>query len=633
MQPRRSGCRLLTCSPRAIKKTVWTFAKKYYGGGGISESYRFRWRDANGERRGLEPENAEDQREYLKGLLPRLADVACARENLVSTAAAFVRLPAEIRNRFVTTLETSDPATLSKAESTELLKHTGEALNWINSYGEHDIRAHVPGLNGILERFQPNDVLKRADWLLNNPWPRLPQGEAADYLANDIAVKTAREQAARQVLDAVPVEQIVHYAGTIQYVGVLGYALGKVIRDEKEDAAILDALIERTVENPGVIVGYSLGRIEVVGPDWVKQQVERMKAQGNFSPEGCAVLHLGLEEGAATWSQVRAHGEDVERAYWKLASGHSRTDKAADTPMAVERLLDAQRPDTALNIAGDPQLSLPSALLQRLIQELLACKPKDKFRMGTMEEFHLGHVFRQLYERNELAIEEIAKLEWPFAARFDEVRRYTSAPLAIHRVLQKDPAWFTQLISFTYKRDDHAADPALAGLDQNGIQSRAHNAREVLNSWHLMPGLQDDGSLDETKLTEWVESARQQCAVASRAIGGDLQIAEMLSRAPSDGDGTWPHIAVRNLIERLKSKLIDDHIQIGVFNSRGVVARGLTDGGNQERTLSEKYKAMSDAVRAKWPRTAAMLRSLSASYEQYARHEDISSDLLDLRLG
>jgi hypothetical protein len=68
-------------------------------------------------------------------------------------------------------------------------------------------------------------------------------------------------------------------------------------------------------------------------------------------------------------------------------------------------------------------------------------------------------------------------------------------------------------------------------------------------------------------------------------------------------------------------------------SSRGVVARGLTDGGNQERTLSEKYKAMSDAVRAKWPRTAAMLRSLSASYEQYARHEDISSDLLDLRLG
>jgi hypothetical protein len=232
-----------------------------------------------------------------------------------------------------------------------------------------------------------------------------------------------------------------------------------------------------------------------------------------------------------------------------------------------------------------------------------------------------------------LAIEEIAKLEWPFAARFDEVRRYTSAPLAIHRVLQRDPSWFAQFVSFIYKRDDYAAEPAQDGMDQEGIQNIARNAREVLNSWHLMPGLQTDGSLDERTLTEWVESARQQCAATSHAVGGDLQIAEMLSRAPSDGDGTWPHIAVRNLIERLKSKLIDDHIQMGVYNSRGVVARDITGGGNQERTLSEKYKAMSDIVRAKWPRTAAILRSLADSYEQYAKHEDISSDLMDLRLG
>ena len=105
----------------------------------------------------------------------------------------------------------------------------------------------------------------------------------------------------------------------------------------------------------------------------------------------------------------------------------------------------------------------------------------------------------------------------------------------------------------------------------------------------------------------------------------------MLAHAPSDPDGVWPHVAVRNLIEHLNNKTIDRHIQTEIYNNRGVVSRGLNDGGNQERELAEKYKKMSDAVKAKWPRTAAMLRSMAESYERQAKYEDIDSDLHDLR--
>ncbi len=105
----------------------------------------------------------------------------------------------------------------------------------------------------------------------------------------------------------------------------------------------------------------------------------------------------------------------------------------------------------------------------------------------------------------------------------------------------------------------------------------------------------------------------------------------MLARTPEDSDGIWPHIAVRNLLEHLHNALIDEHIPIGVYNGRGVVSRNPTEGGGQERGLSERYKKMSDVVRAKWPRTAAILRSLAETYERDAKYEDISSDLRDLR--
>ncbi len=608
---------------------VWKFTQDYYNRGYISEAHRFRWRDAGGNRRGLEPEDNATHQKYVTGLLPKLSDSACAKENLISSTDEFTRLPEDIQKRLLTVLETADASSFLKEDQGKIFQCIREALNCINSHGDENQHKQVPALYQIYEKFTPEDTLERVGWLLSNPWPRLPQGEPREYDAKDTVVTNAREEATREVLDKVPLEKIIEYAGTIQYVGVLGHALGKVISDEKEDAKVLDAMIEHVVDTSLLIRGYALGRVEVTGSTWVDKQIERIKAKGNYSPEVCALLYIGSPEGLDTWSAVSSHGKEVDTAYWKQASGYSQRNKNEDASIDVEKLLDVKRPDVALQIAGDPQVSIPSALLQRLLQDILKMEDK-KLRAGVMEEYHLGHVFNQLYKRNDLPIEEIAKLEWPFAALFNDLKRYTSSSTALHRVLQKDPAFFAQLVSFICKRDDHTSDPNKEGIDKEMLERRARVAYEVLNSWYLMPGVKDDGSVDEKELIDWVEAARKKCAETNHITGGDLQIAFILAHAPSDIDGLWPHVAVRNLIECLNNDIIDKHIPIEIYNSRGVVSRGLMDGGKQERELVEKYKKTSDAVRIKWPRTAAMLRSIAESYERDAKREDISSDLHDL---
>jgi hypothetical protein len=613
-------------------KTAWAFAGGYYSQGHFSESHRFRWRDAGGERRGLEREKTEDYQEYLGGFLPKLCDLACASANLVSSINAFTRLPADVRERLLAELEKIEPTNFSKDERTQMLKEIREALNWISTYGDEDRRANIPALSRVLEKFEPEDVLERVGWLLSDPWPRLPGGEPTNYEEKDAAVLRAQEEAARKVLDKVPIAKVVDYAMKIQYVGVFGHALGKAVRDQEEDAAVLDSMLQRLTETPGLVTGYALGRIEATDQGWVMRQIERLKTLQKYSPEGCALLYLALPEGAEIWSAVSSYGKDVEGAYWRRAHGRSRSNKTDTAPIAIEKLLEAQRPAVALEIAGDPQVSIPSSLLKRLIQEFLSTALSEgEFRAGAMTDFYLGHIFKQLHERNELPIEEIAQLEWPFAPVFDQLQRYTSSPLAIHRVLQKDPSIFAQLIGLMYKRDDHSPDPADEIINEKGRENLAHNARQVMNSWRLLPGLRDAGSIDEKNLTEWVEAARQKCAATGHITGGDLSIAFMLAHAPGDADGNWPHTAVRNLIERLNNDLIDEHIQMEIYNSRGVVARGLADGGAQERELADNYRRMSDAVKLKWPRTAAMLRSIANSYMRYAEHEDISSELTDLR--
>ena len=608
---------------------VWKFVESYFGGGSVTESHRFRWRDTGGARRGLEHETNIEHNDYLRGLSPMLQDLACMRENVVASIDEFIRFPDDTRTKLLTTLEAMDVSTFSKEEISLLLHKTRESLNWINSYGDESHRVHVTALNRILDKFAPTDVIERVGWLLATPWPRLPQGEPREYDAKDTLVKSAQKVAARAVLDNATMDQILTFSSTIQYQGVLGSSLAIAIHDENENNTVLDGLLTGMKDMPVLIRGYALGRVEVKGREWVDAQITYLKSNGNYSAEACALLYLGLPENAETWASVSSNGKNEEDAYWKYASGYSQTDKNGEASIAVEKLLDVKRPNAALQVAGDPDADISSKLLQRLLQELL--EEERKSNNQVMDEFHLGHVFNQLYQKNELSTDEMVQLEWPYAALFEELKRYTSSPMAIHRALQTDPQFFSQLVSFIYKRDDHTEDENNDGVSEEVRERRARVAHKVLDSWYLVPGVQEDGTINEVALTEWIDTARKRCEEIKYLIGCDLQIGSILAHSPVDPDGTWPHVAVRNQIERLNNETIDRHIQTEIYNSRGVVSRGMKDGGSQERTLTERYRQMSDSVKTKWPRTSIMLRGMAEWYESDAKGQDVESDLHDLR--
>jgi hypothetical protein len=612
-------------------RIVWEFTHDYYGTVTFSESHRFRWRDSGGIRRGLEPEAKEDGEKYAASLSVRLSESAVAEENIIDSVDEFIRLPNDVQDRLLVTLEKIDLKDLSGDKKADLLVCIRDVLNWINSHGKKEILKKVPTLNELLEKFTPKDVIERVGWLFSTPWPRLPQGESEQFDDKNTAVKTAQQEAARELLNKVSLGKIVKFSKTVAQ-GVIGYSLAMVVSDQKEDEKVLDAILKHTTGTSLFIGNYARGRVEATDSNWINQQIRRMKIKGNYSPKVCALLYLGLPEGSDTWSALSGCGKDAETEYWKRASGYSRANKNEDAPIAVEKLLNAKRPSIALQIAGDSKVSIPSVLLQRLLQEILVTDEKT-FHAGAMSEYHLGHIFNQLYERNELSLEEIAKLEWPFAALFKDIERYTSTSMALHRMLQQNPKFFTQLISFTYKQEGGTAVSKQDDIPEDKARDRARVAYEVLNSWSLVPGSKDDGSVDEKELVRWVEAVRKQCAENGYIIGCDIQIGFMIANAPVNPDGVWPHVAVRNLIERLDNKIVDKHVQNQIYNNRGVVSRGPNDGGKQERGLAGKYKKMSEAMRVKWPRTAAIFQSLAESYEGEARREDVDSDLHELKWG
>jgi hypothetical protein len=112
-----------------------------------------------------------------------------------------------------------------------------------------------------------------------------------------------------------------------------------------------------------------------------------------------------------------------------------------------------------------------------------------------------------------------------------------------------------------------------------------------------------------------------------RAAIGDEVIGHVLAHSPTDEDGAWPRVPVRELIEFTRSKDLESGIQVGVYNKRGVTTRLPTDGGTLERDEAKRYRNWSEKTRLEFPRTSAMLSGIAESYELDAKRQDDRADI------
>ncbi len=610
-------------------KLVWNFTKSYHSRAHFSEAYRFRWRDYGNLRTGLEPET--NSQEYKRELVIRLENLACTRENILNAMEVFSRLPDYIQTALISNLIQIDKALFSPDEVKLLCSHIRNAMNWISSYGQEPERKILTLLKKLLTKFIPEYVLDRVGWLLDNPRPYLPEVSRKDLARRDKELAIQRAEAAREVLDKVSLEEIVKFSSRITYVGVLGKALGKAIKDDEEDDRVL-FFFAKHANNHLLISSYSWGRTEKVGDEWVEVAIRKLKNEGLYTPEIGAQLYLGIPEGSDTWKKVENSDAELEIQYWKHARGYNPDNTNENTQFAAEKFLMAKRPQAALEIAGDHDVSLPSDLLRQIIVDLFQ-EPSEGLHMDSMTNYYLSNVFRQLQERKELTDEEIAKLEWPFASIFSDMNDHQIISFSIHKLLEKDPAFFCDLLGMIYKREDKKPSPRHEGLSSEQSRKLMMNAKNVLDSWRTYPGINEKGKLDADKLSEWVKDVRKICVEQKLSKIGDIELANVLARTPYDTDGCWPHTATRKIIEELDNRLINRHIQSYVYNSRGVTTRGPYDGGIQERSLSENYQKMSKLVASDWPITASILKGISDHYAREANREDQDAELHEIKWG
>jgi hypothetical protein len=241
--------------------------------------------------------------------------------------------------------------------------------------------------------------------------------------------------------------------------------------------------------------------------------------------------------------------------------------------------------------------------------------------------FNLQNLLSWLRKQPDAPRTKIAEYEYALLPIFRAQGRQQDE-LIIYEMLREDPAFFVSVVCDVYNPASGKSVQDKRSPEE--IKSRALTADRVLNAWNTVPGV-NGKAVDMEKLDLWIDSARRLLSDADRAEVGDQVIGRMLFRFPEDpADNVWPHIGLRQLLERVKSKSIENGIALAASSSEGTSVREAFAGGQLERNLQKKWQDRFAKLDEKWTRARDVCIAIAdwwgmvaVEQDNYARRERV----------
>jgi hypothetical protein len=472
---------------------------------------------------------------------------------------------------------------------------------WVMSAGD------IEEVERLAAKFLPSDAATRVEYLFNSHFPDLGVPRTQDFEGYEAKIAEARVTAVREIERTTGINGLERLRDAVKEPFFVGWAIAAAAIDLSPSALAVD--LESS--NAGQVnfgIGYAVKRFADGSLAWTKSILPELAGH----PAAQARVLRVSTTFPDVWELASSLGPEVEATYWReFVSVGLGTDFRFINELA-RKLLAHGRPSAAVDLlalyADRTEPRADAGLIADALETFIATPITNDIQIAP---YHLQSLLDSLRSAN-FDEERLALLEWKLLPGLG----YGAPAPTLERRLAADPEFFVFILSIAFKRADGAEE-------ERPAPEAARNAFHVLQEWRIVPGSTTrGGEVDAATLNQWIERAMALLAAADRVDIGAQYIGHVFAHAKTDEDGTWPTLPVRNAIERLGN----DHVQRGfrnqIFNSRGVTSRGLTDGGQQERDLAAKFRRWEELIRDRWPRTAAVLRSLADDYEAQGRWED-----------
>ena len=482
-------------------------------------------------------------------------------------------------------------------------------------------------LDQIVDILQPVGLEDRVRWLFRQGAMKLRPG--MDYKVQQNELESQQMHAAAELVDALSTDAIFEFSKTI----TMHHALGVAIAKSPASADTKLSLMKRALTSIDVDMftfgnGMLWGSKVAAGKDgevWVRHLWDQATAE-EWAQQGIVQILLALPCQQATWDEIDSRSPALANAYWKNVSDYL-IPSDTDPTYVAERLLAVGRGYAAVewfggNIATNP----PGTVMVNVLKEAAkSAAPADQ-NSAVMLGHWLGIILDFLENASDVSDKDVVSLEWTY---FQALRYSQRPPRTLHRALARDPQFFVYLMKLIYLPAESSGMQEAVSTDPEAARNLAGQAYDVLHDWSLVPGSDDQGIINALALEDWIKVARKLLSESGRGEIGDAKIGAILAAATRESGKPWPPEPVREIIEVVRSRALEDGFVTGVYNLRGVTVRAPHEGGVQERALAQRYKADAEDLRYDWPRTAGCLDRVASTYEADASHEDLSADQRD----
>jgi hypothetical protein len=474
-------------------------------------------------------------------------------------------------------------------------------------------------LDKLYESLSPADSVIRHKWLFEKGWPELPTGREKDHKKRLVLIDELRVDALQEIIDYFGMEGVERLAAGCANEPTVGVALAKL------KLAVVD-LAQWIVEKGGDF-----------GSRHPLMMTIRSLLRASESPRSIALINTVLEGGEkvgwdpaqtarflalaseqrSTWEIARSRGPEVDKAYWAITQPFWLQDDT-DFEFALRRLVEANRPRTALQVCHFDLIKVEPQLLVEMLEGMLQGEEPEG---RLLDSWDIGEALKHIETSGAIEKLRLIRLEFGLIPTLGYEGEQKAESL--YDAIMSNPKLFCDVLCMLYKPASEERETPPSEAEKRAAQT----VWRILQSCSRQPGTQTDGTIDPIAFTKFIDEARDLCRSADRLQVFDLRLGQILAHAPADAEGIWPFAAARDVLDRPEFGDIRRGLLTGVRNSHGSSSRAYDEGGDQERKLAEKYRNHALAVRNSHPNLAAAMERLARSYENDSLREDKEAEL------
>lgn len=476
----------------------------------------------------------------------------------------------------------------------------------------------VEKLEATVATLTPGDSIDRSVWLFDSGVACHVGNHSHSFDEIEAVLTERRIAAVREVWNEFGFEGLLRLAARAEMPWEVGHVSERAELGLAVKELVAPVLVATELRLKQFACGFLRYRFNRHGWNWL----ESLDFQ-DWPPAQAVELLVIIPFHPKLWQIAASLGPEIENGFWKSVDAHPSELTSSEFEHVVSKLRASRRPLSVLNFVDSARRrgrTFSSEYILTIVEGIFISDDaiEEKPTSIQMLQYSITDLIECLQQDPKTDENRLAQLEWNCLKLLDS---YRHSPVALHRRLTRDPNFFVEILSYAYPRRSNETKD-ITGAQDELRKSRAQSAYGLLKRLRSVPGESSKRQIDKAALTLWIEAAREKSTKLELGEICDIKIGEMLAHASEDSDGSWPCVAVRDVLEELNSEDMFRGFETGVINSRGIVSKSLIEGGAQERDLVGIYERRAERIRAGWPLVGSALQRIAEYYRHRARDED-----------